>query len=288
MCDEPGASGHMLGGRQQDKTGSLRAPPAPVCQAAPHLRASARAVCTAWTAPSHVPAPTPPVTSLSLLLITCLTYIPLPQEAFPDSLVKVKCPSSVLQRPQLLATEVTCSPVGLHLTQLLEDQAYLWLPAATPEPSTEPGTQASNRCSLHKEPTESHVHDLPACPSPRASVSPYNLHSPCQLCSSPSRILLSHLHAWAYLTWSRRQEGWCSELSIPGLCLSVQAQPGPQECSTEPHPSPVSSSSQPPGSSSCSKSQQGVRAPRPRSRRPRASVPRSLEGPTQVYVYSFE
>lgn len=141
MCDEPGASGHMLGGagggrRQQDKAGSVRAPPAPVCQAASHLQASARAVCTAWTAPSHVP----PVTSLSLLLITCLTYTPLLQEAFPNSLVKVRCPSSVLRRPQSLVTEVTCSPVGLlNLSQLLEDQAYLWLPAATPEPSTEPG-----------------------------------------------------------------------------------------------------------------------------------------------------
>ena len=46
--------------------------------------------------------------------------IPLLQEAFLGSLVRIKCPLSVFQRPWSLATEVVCPPVGFpYLTQPL-------------------------------------------------------------------------------------------------------------------------------------------------------------------------
>lgn len=90
------------------------------------------------------------------------------------------------------------------------------------------------------------------CPSPSASVSPDNLHSPQQLYSSPPRILFSRLDAWACLTWGRGWEAWCSQLCFPrtllpqdsaspGLCfprtpLPTQARPSPQGRSTLPQP----------------------------------------------------
>lgn len=48
---------------------------------------------------------------------------PLLQEAFLGSLVRIKCPLSVFQRPWSLATEVVCPPVGFpYLTQPLQDE----------------------------------------------------------------------------------------------------------------------------------------------------------------------
>lgn len=129
------------------------------------------------------------------------------------------------------------------------------------------------------------------CPSPSASVSPDNLHSPHQLYSSPPRILFSRLDAWACLTWGRGWEAWCSQLCFPRTLLPQDSasHPGPAEPPGTLHPTPAALGLG--GSSSHPRPEarrEAVRAPRPRSRRPRGSVPRRPGGPTQGYVYSFE
>lgn len=54
------------------------------------------------------------------------------------------------------------------------------------------------------------------------SVSLVHLHSLCHsaVCYSVSMTLFSHPQAWACLTWGRRQEGWCSQRSAPGISPS--------------------------------------------------------------------
>lgn len=124
----------------------------------PHTsRAFACAVYSAEKALSYMP----PLSLLSPYGNFKTQFIyPLLQEAFltPWS---VKCPSSVLQRPQSLATNVIYSPVGSpYLTQLLKGQAHVWLPATTSEPNGEPGTQTPNKCLLDKGPIECHHQGL--------------------------------------------------------------------------------------------------------------------------------
>lgn len=69
-----------------------------------------------------------PLSLLSLLLTLCQlqspAYMNLSHEAFPNPRSRSGAP---------LTTEVICSPMYPPcLTRLLEDQAHLWLPAATP------------------------------------------------------------------------------------------------------------------------------------------------------------
>lgn len=108
-----------------------------VCQAASHLRCLCTC-CTPCLEGSVLAAPFVTSLSLSSSSYTNLStelICSLLQEDFADSLVKVKCPTSVLQKPQPLATQVIRSLLGLPLLNSQKirpiscSQPQLWSPA---------------------------------------------------------------------------------------------------------------------------------------------------------------
>ena len=109
VCDEPRSRWpHARVG----KTCPRRLRPQ-TCQAVSHLEtfACTRALCR--EASLYMPAS-------SFANFRTQPVYPLLQEAFLGSLVRIKCPLSVFQRPWSLATEVVCPPVGFpYLTQPL-------------------------------------------------------------------------------------------------------------------------------------------------------------------------